>query len=285
MHPQLHKIVRRIYFKIPFRLRLWAGRAVFFPVDVFRRTRGGRPQPPGIRKMVGPGNFAAIGEATVAQLISEGLKPSDAFLDIGCGIGRVALPLTSYLLPSTPFAGFDVVPEFIAWCNENIRSRHPNFRFDLVDVINSEYNRDGKFDASSLRFAYPDATFAFAYAGSVFTHLLPPAAENYIRETARVLRQGGTFVATFFLLNAGSQSLIDSGQAHMPLRSAGEGFRMLDAGNPEADVGLDEAQIRDAFIAAGFEIEAVRYGSWCGRSESYGYQDLVVAKRTGQQLS
>jgi SAM-dependent methyltransferase len=280
MHPQLHKIVRRVYYKIPFRLRLWAGRALFFPLDAFRRARSAKPLPPSIRKLVGPGDFAAIGAATVAQLISDaGLQPEDAFLDIGCGIGRVALPLTTYLLPSTPFAGFDVVPEFIAWCNENISSRHPNFRFDLIDVANSEYNRGGAFDAAGLRFPFPDAAFAFAYAGSVFTHLLPAAAENYIRETARVLRPQGTLAATFFLLNDESRALIDSGQAHMPLRTSGAGFRVLDAGNPEADVGLEEAWIREVFAAAGLAITSIRYGSWCGRREFADYQDLIIAKR------
>jgi hypothetical protein len=93
------------------------------------------------------------------------------------------------------------------------------------------------------------------------------------------LRPSGTFAATFFLLNDESQALIDSGQAHMPLRTHGEGFRMLDAGNPEADVGLDEERIRDVFGAAGLVIQAIRYGSWCGRREFFSYQDLVIARR------
>jgi SAM-dependent methyltransferase len=280
MHPRLNKIVRRIYYKVPFRLRMGVGRVVFFPIDALARMRGGKPRPPSIHKLVGQGDFEAIGAATVSQLIEVGgLRPDHSFLDIGCGIGRIALPLASYLLPSTPYAGFDIVPEFIDWCRENISGRHPNFRFELVDIANSEYNRGGQFDAASFRFAYPDDTFAFAYAGSVFTHLLPPGASNYIRETARVLQPGGTLVATFFLLNDESERLIDSGQAHMPLRAAGDGFRMLDAGNPEADVGLDEAQIQDVFGAAGLEIQAIRYGSWCGRTDGFTYQDLVVARK------
>jgi SAM-dependent methyltransferase len=258
---------------------MWAGRVVFFPIDALGRRRSATPMPPAIRKLVGPGDFEAIGAGAVSQMLSEaGLQPTDIFLDIGCGIGRVALPLASYLLPTTPYEGFDVVPEFITWCRENISVRYPNFRFELVDVANSEYNRGGQFDAASARFLYSDAVFDFAYAGSVFTHLLPPAAANYIQEASRVLRPGGTLMATFFLLNEESLRLIDSGQSHMPLRTMGDGFRMLDAGNPEADVGHEEAGIRDVFNAAGLEIQAIRYGSWCGRS-GLDYQDLVVAKR------
>ena len=281
MHPQLNRIIRRIYYKVPFRMRLWVGRIVFFPLDLMTRLRGGTPRPPAIHKMVGQGDFAVIGASIVHQLVEEGLKPTDDFLDIGCGIGRIAMPLASYLQSSASYAGFDVVPEFVAWCVENISRRHPNFRFELIDIANSEYNRDGRFDAASFRFGYKDGEFDFAYAGSVFTHLLPPAAENYIRESARVLKKGGTVVATFFLLNAESRALVDSGRAHMPLRSEGDGFRMLDAGNPEADVGLDEDAVLDTFRKAGLTIRAIRYGSWCGRAQSFSYQDFVIAERTG----
>jgi SAM-dependent methyltransferase len=280
MHPRLNKIVRRIFYRIPFRLRLHAGRIIFFPVDLFIRLRGGTPRPPAIRKLVGPGDFEAIGAATVEQLMAEaGLRPEDTFLDIGCGIGRIALPLTGFLIPSARYEGFDVVPEFVKWCRDNISNRHPNFHFELVDLANSEYNREGRFDAASFQFGYPDGSFDFAYAGSVFTHLLPPAAENYIRQAARVLRPGGTLAATFFLLNDESRRLIDSGQAHMPLRSAGTGFRMLDAGNPEADVGLEENDVRTTLRSAGLIIRAVHYGYWCGRRSGLGYQDLIVASR------
>jgi SAM-dependent methyltransferase len=280
MHARLTGIIRRIYYRIPFRLRLWTGRIVFFPLDVRARRRGGSPRPPAIAKLVGQGDFSAIGKATVQQLIEHAhLRPEHAFLDVGCGIGRVALPLASYLLPSTPYAGFDIVPEFIDWCRENITPLHANFQFDLVDVANSEYNRGGEVDAASMRFRYPDASFDFSYAGSVYTHLLPPAAVNYIQETARVLKPGGILAATFFLLNDESLQLIDSGRAHMPLRRAGEGFRMLDPSNPEADVGLEERQVLTAFAEAGMEIEKVLYGSWCGRADAFSYQDLVIARK------
>ncbi|HEX8151543.1 MAG TPA: hypothetical protein VF698_00395, partial [Thermoanaerobaculia bacterium] len=85
MHPTLTRIVRRIYYKIPFRLRLWTGRIVFFPLDVLARRRGDKPRPPAISKLVGQGDFEALGKATVQQLIEHaGLRPEHAFLDVGC---------------------------------------------------------------------------------------------------------------------------------------------------------------------------------------------------------
>lgn len=38
-----------------------------------------------------------------------GLKPSDRVLDVGCGIGRLAIPLTQYLDARGGYAGLDIV--------------------------------------------------------------------------------------------------------------------------------------------------------------------------------
>src|SRR5688572_16099054 len=58
-----------------------------------------------------------------------GLKPGDDVLEIGCGIGRIAAPLTQYLRDGT-YQGFDIVPHGIEWCRRRITSRYPNFRYD-----------------------------------------------------------------------------------------------------------------------------------------------------------
>lgn len=44
-------------------------------------------------------DFVMVGENTVAWLISEGLEPADRVLEVGCGIGRMAIPLMRHLEP------------------------------------------------------------------------------------------------------------------------------------------------------------------------------------------
>jgi hypothetical protein len=46
------------------------------------------------------GSFRALGEHNLSLCKIYGqLKPNDAVLDVGCGIGRTALPLTRFLAP------------------------------------------------------------------------------------------------------------------------------------------------------------------------------------------
>lgn len=77
-------------------------------------------------------------------------------LDVGCGSGRMALPLTGYLNSEGRYAGFDISQKAIAWCQEHITSAHPNFQFEVSDIYNSLYNPKGKYQSLDFRFPYPD---------------------------------------------------------------------------------------------------------------------------------
>ena len=103
-----------------------------------------------------------------------GLQPDRRVLDIGCGPGRMAVPLTGHLSAAGEYAGFDLVGEEVRWCQEQITPRFPNFRFERVDVHNAATTRGGSVQASEFRFPYPDGSIDFAFATSVLTHMLAP---------------------------------------------------------------------------------------------------------------
>ena len=129
-----------------------------------------------------------------------GLRPDARVLDVGCGIGRIARPLASYLHPPGCYEGFDVVPDGIAWCRRAY-ARRDDFRFQIAEVRNALYRPDSGVPAEEYVFPYAADSFDFSFATSVFTHLLPDAADRYFAEMARVTRPDGRLFLTFFVFD------------------------------------------------------------------------------------
>ena len=242
-----------------------------------------------------PSQIRAIGERIVDKALIEigGLEPEGRVLDIGCGPGRVAAPLTRYLTDGS-YEGFDVMPRSIRWAQRKITTRHPNFRFQVADINNLMYNPGGTQTAETFRFPYPDDSFDVSLATSVYTHLRPYETVNYLQETGRVMRADGRVLNTFFLLNEEAERLLAGGPRRPLLAGGGilkleyasvdpKGYRFR-AGNadvPENLLALYEDDVRAMYEEAGLEITDILYGHWCGRpsnSEEFG-QDLVVARK------
>lgn len=210
------------------------------------------------------------------------LAPDGMVLDAGCGPGRMVSPLTKYLTKNGRYEGFDIVPEWIDWCQREISSRYSNFHFIHADIYNGKYNPDGKLRASEYQFPYENETFDLVFLASVFTHMLPNDLENYLREVARVLKNGGRSLITYFLINEESQSLIDAGLASKKrdFKFYREGYRTANPDKPEARVAYDEADIRKLYPSLGLSIvEPIHYGRWCGRKKYVRGQDIIVAMK------
>jgi SAM-dependent methyltransferase len=191
-------------------------RIYHLPADLLNSLLGRRDPltPPKGRVFFGGGDFNQVGEEYLRYFVElGGLRPHERVLDVGCGIGRMAVPLTRYLDNRGSYEGIDVFPKGIAWCQENITPRYPNFRFRVADIKNKEYNPGGRFAASEYEFPYAEASFDFVLLTSVFTHLLPDEVENYLSEIERVLAPGGRCFASFFLLNEESLELLHSGRS------------------------------------------------------------------------
>jgi SAM-dependent methyltransferase len=113
--------------------------------------------PPQNLIFVGYGDFIKIGEEFAGYFIEMGmLKPNEKVLDVGCGIGRMALPLTKYMNRRGEYWGFDIVKEGIDWCTERYTPRFPNFHFLFSNVYNQHYNPGGKQRGSEYVFPFTD---------------------------------------------------------------------------------------------------------------------------------
>jgi SAM-dependent methyltransferase len=188
-----------------------------------------------------------------------GLQRSSTVLDIGCGCGRVATPLTDFLTDGV-YHGVDIVQPMIKWCQKNITVRYPNFCFHHADLANTLYSARGQ-QANKYVFPFRDETFDVIFASSVFTHLIPASAHQYAREISRLLKpRSGRALVTFFLTN----EAVRARQETLALKFAFErdGYIAGYADNPEACLAYEESVARRMLEDASLTIEHLSLGQW-----------------------
>jgi len=266
---------------IPYGLKVPLRRALNF-LDYNVGVRTGRRDllPPFWLHSVGGGDYTQIGEEFFQYFVDiAGLRPRERVLDIGCGTGRMARPLTRYLKTGS-YDGIDIVASSIEWCQQAYAHRYPNFHFHFADIYNKAYNPTGNYQASEYRFPFETSSFDFVFLTSVFTHMLPQDMENYLSEITRVLRPGGRCLITYFLLTPDSLKFIEEKASDIDFRYTLQGCRVKDKGVPEAAVAYDESRIRELYEKHELNVsEPFRYGSWCGRKNGLSYQDIIVASK------
>jgi SAM-dependent methyltransferase len=226
------------------------------------------------------------------------LAPEHKVLDVGCGPGRTAIPLASYLSEEGVYEGFDVSVDAIEWCRDQISSRFPNFGFTCADVFNGGYNPYGRIRPTQFTFPYPDEYFDLVILYSVFTHMLPEDLEHYLSEIARVLKEGGTMIASFLLLSRQRLAELASIVSANPETGGGTAKHLLEhdlgACNaayevPEQVLAYKEDAVRSLWAKYGLQIkEPIFYGNWADwllPGEFGGDQDVVQAYRSSEKAA
>lgn len=238
--------------------------------------------PDALIDLVGGGGvdgYLAAGSEFFEYFVTLGqLKSDGSVLDVGCGSGRMAVPLTKYLTTEGHYQGFDIVPPAIEWCTNTITARYPQFYFSVADVLNNIYNPVGKHTPAEYTFPYPSESFDLVYLTSVFTHMLPDDMERYLSEIIRTLKPGGRCLITFFLSNDESRSLTKARRSTLLFDYDGGTYSTVNAKEPEHAICFEEEYIRKTFSDRGLRIAGpIHFGSWCGREDFLSYQDIIVA--------
>ena len=136
------------------------------------------------REMVG-GLWTEIGKLQFEFLQRQGLLPEHRFLDVGCGCLRGGIHFIRYL-DAGHYYGLDINASLIESGKSELR---------LADLVDKQPNLlvNDKFEFSQY-----GATFDFALALSVFTHLYMNHIERCLVEVKQVLKPQGRFYATIF---------------------------------------------------------------------------------------
>ena len=218
--------------------------------------------------------FVQVGETIAKGLINQApLSADSSVLDVGCGLGRVALGLVDLFAKSGSYTGLDLVPSSISWCKSAFAD-HPNFHFVHADVFSKFYNPQGSQPPEKYKFPFADDSFDFVFSMSLFTHLMIEASDNYLGEMSRVAKPGARVINTFFILDEISTPLA-AGFHKVP----GGAVQTLDA--PEAVSALDLEPLKEIHKKHGLEIEGLGFGFWSGRLDAHprSYQDAIRARK------
>lgn len=235
--------------------------------------------PPRRLGYVGGGNYLWVAEVFRDLFVRYGgLDEETDVLDIGCGNGRMALAVLGVMGERGRYEGFDVIPDGIEWCERTVAPHFPRARFQVADLHSDRYNLNGGSPAANYRFPYDDGSFDLAIATSLFTHLEPDAAANYIAEARRCLRPGGRLFGTWFAL-AGDRptagGALGDPHAWFP-HEFEDGWRTVSTRVPEFGIAAPLDWIREAHLSAGFASVEAHFGYWLGAEGPTG-QDIVVA--------
>jgi SAM-dependent methyltransferase len=213
-----------------------------------------------------------------------GLSPDMTILELGCGIGRDALQFLNMLNEEGRYIGIDVTWDSVAWCQRNISSKYPNFKFFHFDAAHELYNPLGSKTSLDFRLPVPDRSVDRICAGSVFTHLFEEEVVHYMREIGRVLKPDGLAYTTFFLY---SDETIEAARrtnlTHNNLmfnHSYADGCYINDPGYPTGAVAFTDAAMRRMMERAGVRLARPYLGgAWSGlHTDAADGQEVAILK-------
>lgn len=235
--------------------------------------------PPHLIGGIGSGDFWQIGNEIVGLTMATArLYPADRILDVGCGLGRVALPLSRLLDQRGSYDGFDTSREYIEWCQRALPLDSTRFRFRHFSIQSSHYNEHGSIAAEDFAFPWPESSFSLTIAVSLFTHLSAAATTNYLREIARTLRANGRLFASFFVLDEQSRQLAEGGTTDPRFTTRIEEGMIGDTANPDAAVAFNAEWLATMLGSVGMVFDAFYPGRW-RHLAVVSHQDILVAHK------
>ena len=275
--------LRTFYYQLSPSLRFAVRRLYYWPMDFYEGFSGERPSdvPPKGMIFTGQGDFVEQGDKMLRLFQDLGsLQPQHQVLDVGCGIGRIARPLVSFLNQQEgSYHGFDAVNMGIKWCTTHLATQHPHFNFRYIPLKNDLYRRDGK-DPANFVFPYKDRFFDFVCVISVFTHMLPDSVLNYLEQIFMKLKPGGICFTTFFIVPKGGNQTNGKGAFNFPYDFGH--YVLMDQKVKSANVGYKAHYLLPKIKQIGFEVVQQYPGSWSSNipsSQCLDFQDIVVLKK------
>jgi ubiquinone/menaquinone biosynthesis C-methylase UbiE len=183
----------------------------------------------------------------------------DNTLDIGCGCGTMLFPIKNVIGLSGTYYGLDIDKSAISWARR--RTKEASFRL---------------LNTADTYLPVATSSIDVVLAKSLFTHLDMFTAAWYLKEVHRVLRNGGYFLTTFFIMtpqrtiHQKGKLLFWPGPPMYPY--------CLRLTKPDLGVAYDEGWIMDIIHQAGLVVDRLEYGTWAD-GKGLSFQDIIVLRR------
>lgn len=220
----------------------------------------GADEPPSFIEY-GGGGFVPIGNQLVQLMMARaGLGDGMVVVDIGCGIGRMAVAM-SKRLRKIRYVGFDVVNYGVLWCRKRFTTL-PDYRFVHANIFNTFYNPRGSEAASTYRFPASDSTTDFVCAISVFTHMPDSEVRHYLRETSRCMKRGAKAYFTVFILDHESRGQIEAKLTLFRFQYRYQGAYAEAPDELDLAVAYDRSVFEAMVVDAGLKVVAFYPGHW-----------------------
>ena len=210
-------------------------------------------------------------------------------LDIGCGVGRLAISCLPYLMPGDHYVGLEVNRRDYDYCVRHYR--HECLSFIHFNLGNAAYSpeQQGRF----LPWPVEPESFDLLTALSVWTHLNELDSRFYLKQVDAVLRPGGRAIISFFILDdlydASLPSRSDEISAFYPQPSKNwifdahaynseDWFYPSRLPIPEDAIGIREAAFRSLIADAGLSLRALYLGCWKEYPGLF-FQDIAIFEK------
>jgi len=233
------------------------------------------------------GHVIGIFQTLLFFLIGD--KKGVTILDIGCGTGLIGIASQPFVQESGKYIGMDVRKKEIDFCRTNFQG--PNYEFVHFDVHNARYANEQKESKKAWELEANSVDYLTAL--SVWTHMDEMDATFYLKEVARVLKNDGKAIITFFYLDdhyRSSLSIRKNGQGRYhstrqqswvfdrKAHDSTQWFTPAWTKTPEDAIGVTEEGFKTLLKTAGLKVAQYYPGNWKERPGLY-FQDVFVFEK------
>jgi ubiquinone/menaquinone biosynthesis C-methylase UbiE len=157
-------------------------------------------------QVVGHGDFDLAGRTEHALLQMEELQPHDTLVDLGCGIGRLAVHVIPTLVGGS-YIGIDISDTMLARAKARIADAVPKPPCHITWV-----------KQTTPEFRLPEDSVDIMCAFSVFTHMEHEDSYRYLKAAVKVVKPGGRFIFSCTPLTASMGKQIFLNSANLDLK-------------------------------------------------------------------